>query len=693
MGFVLDGLEAEEYDRNYGDGVLVRRILGYFQPHKRTLAIVAGSVALFALAETIIPVAVSRGIDALASNPTLQVLLALAGGILVLGSLGWFFNYIRQAYAAKAVGDVVLALREDAFSAVMQRDLSFYDQYASGKIVSRVTSDTQDFSTVVTLTVELVSQFLLIAIITAVLFTINTQLTLITLAVTPVVFIAALAFRRIARWSTQRGQRATAEVNATIQETVSGIAVAKNFRQEAAIYDDFRATNSLVYRARLMRGLVINTIFPTLDIISGIATALIVYFGGRLAFGGELTAGEWYLYVQTLAIFLYPLTSIASFWSQFQQGLAASERVFALIDAEPRVVQIGQEPVGRIRGRIELKHIDFSYKEPEIRDQGSGVGDQKVGDVSAEDRATDNGQESGVRGQGIGVWSLESGVWSLESDIVATNDGSTIFQSPTTNNQLATTHDTATPPSSVLHPSSFVLRNFSLDIPAGQKLAVVGHTGAGKSSLVRLITRFYEFQGGQLLIDGRDIRTLDLGQYRRNLGLVPQVPFLFSGTVADNIRYGKPDATDADVSRAALRLGGGEWVGDLPNGLQTDVGERGARLSLGQRQLVALARVLLQDPAIFILDEATASVDPFTEAQIQEGLDEVMRERTSISIAHRLSTVRNADRIIVMKAGQIIEEGTHDDLLLRGGHYAELYNTYFRHQSLEYIEQVGMFGR
>jgi ABC-type multidrug transport system fused ATPase/permease subunit len=237
-----------------------------------------------------------------------------------------------------------------------------------------------------------------------------------------------------------------------------------------------------------------------------------------------------------------------------------------------------------------------------------------------------------------------------------------------------------------------VLPDFSLDIPAGQTIAVVGHTGAGKSSLARLIMRFYEFQGGRLLIDGRDIRTLDLAQYRRKLGLVPQVPFLFAGTVAENIRYGRPDASDQDVSDAAFHLGSGEWVDDLPQGLQTEVGERGARLSLGQRQLVALARVLLQGPSIFILDEATASVDPFTESQIQEGLDVVMQARTSIVIAHRLWTVRHADRIIVMKSGAIIEEGTHQSLLMQGGHYAELYNTYFRHQSLEYIEQVGAYG-
>jgi ABC-type multidrug transport system fused ATPase/permease subunit len=301
-------------------------------------------------------------------------------------------------------------------------------------------------------------------------------------------------------------------------------------------------------------------------------------------------------------IFYIPLTSIASFWSQFQQGLASSERVFALIDAEPKVVQIGQEPVEQVRGRISFDQLHFRYRDDEP-----------------------------------------------------------------------------------------VLTNFSLDIPAGQKVAIVGHTGAGKSSLVRLITRFYEFQAGALLVDGRDIRCLDLAQYRRQLGVVPQSPFLFSGTVADNIRYGKPDASDEQVAQVAQEIGG-EWNEDLPQGLQTDVGERGGRLSLGQRQLVALARVLIQKPSIFILDEATASIDPFTEAQIQEGLDIVMQGRTSIIIAHRLSTVKSADRIIVMQAGQIIEEGTHDALLLRGGHYAELYTMYFRHQSLEYIEQVGTYG-
>jgi ABC-type multidrug transport system fused ATPase/permease subunit len=238
-------------------------------------------------------------------------------------------------------------------------------------------------------------------------------------------------------------------------------------------------------------------------------------------------------------------------------------------------------------------------------------------------------------------------------------------------------------------PGQPVLRGFSLTIDAGQTVALVGHTGAGKSTLGKLVTRFYEFSGGQILIDGRDIRTLQIGSYRRQVGVVPQAPFLFSGTVAQNISYARPDAPAAQIEAAAAAVAGGDWVDALPNGLDTEVGERGAALSMGQRQLVALARLLVQDPAMIILDEATASVDPLTEAQIQEGLDVILGGRTSIVIAHRLSTITRADRIIVLEHGRIMEEGDHRSLLAAGGAYCAVYNAYFRHQSPDYRPGAG----
>jgi ATP-binding cassette subfamily B protein len=233
-----------------------------------------------------------------------------------------------------------------------------------------------------------------------------------------------------------------------------------------------------------------------------------------------------------------------------------------------------------------------------------------------------------------------------------------------------------------------VLQDFSLCIDRGESVAFVGHTGAGKSSIIKLITRFYEFQGGQILIDGQDIRTFDLPAYRSQLGLVSQAPFLFNSTVLDNIRYARPDMPDAEVEAVARRIGAGEWIDALPNGLHTQVGERGQHLSMGQRQLVALARVLAQRPPIFILDEATASVDPFTEKQIQAALKLILADSTSILIAHRLSTVQAVDRIIVLDHGRIIEEGNHDALMARRGHYSMLYDTYFRHQSADFNSEL-----
>ncbi len=233
-----------------------------------------------------------------------------------------------------------------------------------------------------------------------------------------------------------------------------------------------------------------------------------------------------------------------------------------------------------------------------------------------------------------------------------------------------------------------MLEDFDLHIQPGETVALVGHTGAGKSSVAKLIERFYEFQGGSIRIDGKDIRSFDLSRYRPNLGIVSQLPFLFSGTVLDNIRYANAAASDSQIEDLAKLIGNGEWLETLPEGLQTEVGERGTRLSMGQRQLVSLMRVLVQRPAVFVLDEATASIDPFTEWQIQQALNLILERTTSILIAHRLSTVKSADRIIVMEKGRIIEEGNHEKLLARGGHYAGLYNTYFRHQSLEYVEKA-----
>jgi ATP-binding cassette subfamily B protein len=603
------GLDAEAYDREYSDRVLIRRIALYFAAYRGKVASISLLVTAMAIFGAALPLVIARGVDALEEQPSDLLYIALPAFVALVGVLNWAANWARRRLTQRVTGDVMLSLRRDAFRASVQHDLSFYDEFKTGRIVSRITSDTQEFAQVVVLVTDLISQVLVVLILLPILFSIEWRLTLLLLATTPAVYVVALSFRRLARRVTRQGSRAMAEVNAAIQEVVTGIHIAKNFRQEQAIYESFNRVNALSYRINLRRGMVLATIFPVLNALGGVGTALLVYFGGLSAAAGAITAGAWFLFVTSVERFWFPMINIAAFWSQFQGGLSAAERIFALIDAEPVVRQIDNRPAPKLRGEICFDRVNFRYSKQET-----------------------------------------------------------------------------------------VLEDFSLCIAAGENVALVGHTGAGKSSIAKLIARFYEFQSGRLTIDGHDIRSFDLQSYRRQLGIVSQTPFLFSGTVADNVRYGSLELSDGDIESIARRIGGGEWLDVLPDGLRSDVGERGDRLSMGQRQLVALTRVLAQQPAIFILDEATASVDPFTESQIKEALDLILAGCTSILIAHRLSTVKSADRIIVLREGEIIEEGNHASLMAQGGHYAELYDTYFRHQSLEYIlsgpkQRVPAFAR
>ena len=598
MGF-FGGLNEEKYDRQYSDRQLIGRISEYFKPQAKRLGVVSGLVIAIAGVGAALPILVSRMVDLLAGGLTTQSITLVGLALLAVGVGIWGLNWARRALVIRAVGDVVLKLRSDAFHAAAEHDLSFYDQFSSGRIVSRITSDTNDFGQLVVIVTDVTSQIVQAIILGVVLFRTEWKMALLMTSFLPVIFLVSMGFRAMARRVTRRGMRAMADVNAAIKETVSGISIAKNFRQENSIFETFDFSNQQSYRVNVQRGFVLSLVFPTLNALGGIFTAVLVYAGGLSIEQGIVTAGAWYLFIMSLDQFFFPVLNLSAFWSQIQQGLSAAERAFALIDADPNVIQTDKQGVPRFKGKIHFQDMGFRYTDKEP-----------------------------------------------------------------------------------------VLTHFDLLIQPGENLALVGHTGAGKSSIAKLVARFYEFQTGKLTVDDLDVRTFDLTQYRRQLGIVSQVPFLFSGTVAQNIRYAASKVTDDEMLEMAHRIGEGEWLETLPEGLYTEVGERGNRLSMGQRQLVALMRVLVQKPAIFILDEATASIDPFTEWQIQQALNLILENSTSILIAHRLSTVKAADRIVVMDNGAIIEEGSHEGLLSQGGHYATLYNTYFRHQSLAYVEQA-----
>ncbi|MHA2182584.1 MAG: ABC transporter ATP-binding protein [Promethearchaeota archaeon] len=548
---------------------------------------------------SLIPILTSLTINNLETNRNILYIVSIIIFIFCLNVSGWFFNYFLRRRLSKVIGDIVLNLRRDAGEAVLNHDLSFFDRNPIGKIVSRINTDSRDFSQVVELSLELVSSFFIIIFLLTVMIIMNITLFIITLCTFPLFFIVALSYRKIARKRALLGQRALASVNAYVKESFSGIQIAKTFRQEGKLYKNFNEVNDTSYKVNLRRGYAFSIVFPTLGMIQGLVLTFIVFFGGGLVLNNTLSAGDLNLFLQGLSYLFFPLLTIASFWPVFQTGMAASERIFALIDTLPLIVQNDDIKSPRLKGKVEFKNLTFGYE--------------------------------------------------------ATNE---------------------------------IFRNFNLKINPGESLAIVGHTGAGKSSLAKLIARFYEFKEGDILIDGISIKNYNLHEYRKQVGIIPQTPFLWADTIENNIKYCCKYASQEDVFNALEITSGSDWIDDLSSGLDTNTGERGNLISMGQRQLVVFARVLLEDPAILILDEATASVDPFTETRIQDALQKTIEGRTSIIIAHRLWTVRHVDRIIVLDQGKIVEEGNHDNLMAKQGTYAELYNTYFRHQSLEYIEKM-----
>jgi ATP-binding cassette subfamily B protein len=596
---IFANLDTEGYDRQYSDQELLRQMRAYFKPHTRRLVVIVLAIGVIAACSASFPILVSYGIDVLQTETHSWMMPLVITAIYLSGVLVWLSNWLRRRLTARTIGDIVHTLRTDAFRAAIHHDLSFFDQYDSGRIQSRITTDTRDFGEVVTMVADVTSQFVTALILAGFLLKTEWRLALGVFLFLPLLFFAANALRGLMRTYTRLGMRAMAEVNAKIKESIGGIAVAKNYRQEAITYQQFMTINAESYQVNLRRGFILSAVFPLLGGLGGMATAALVYAGGLTVMQGLVSAGAWYLFLSGLDRFFFPVLNLAAFSAQIQAGLTAAERIFALIEAEPQVVQTNTLTPPPLSGDIRFQHVSFAYN---------------------------------------------------------TNEP--------------------------------VLKAFDLHIEPGETIALVGHTGAGKSSIARLIARFYEFQAGRILVDGQDIRSLNLDAYRRQLGIVSQTPFLFDGDILDNIRYASPHISDAEIMALARQIGQGEWLDALPQGLQTSVGERGNHLSMGQRQLVALLRVLAQKPAIFILDEATASIDPFTEWQIRQALKLVLARSTSILIAHRLSTVKAADRILVIDHGTIVEEGDHASLIAHAGHYATLYNTYFRHQSLDYIEHA-----
>ncbi len=585
-------------------GAVARRLLGYLRPYWQQLLVILVLVVIAAASQALGPLLIGVAIDgaiAQRDGSELNRLMLLLLLVYVAGLAAGRYQFMLMG----EVGQQVLAhMRSEIFAALQRMSLRFFDRRPAGELMSRVVNDTEVITQLMGqgLVQVLGSLFGLIGILVAML-ALDWRLALASFVVIPVMLWMTGLFSQLSRRAFRRTRATIGDVSADIQEEIAGVKVAQAFTRTALNQQRFAERNAANRDANVNATAITSAFMPAVDILSTVAVAIVAGFGGWLVLQDAVTIGVVVAFLTYVQQFFRPVQALSAFYTTAQSALAAAERIFALLDTPPDLVDAPDaQELPRIEGRVEFDHVWFSY--------GARPGEQPVDE------------------------------------------------------------------------ERYVLKDICLVAEPGQTIALVGPTGAGKTTLVNLIGRFYDVSAGAVLIDGVDVRRVTRASLRSQMGIVLQDSFLFSGTIADNIRYGRLDATDEEVEAAAKAANAHDFIMRLPEGYQTHLSERGSNLSQGQRQLIGIARAILADPRILILDEATSSVDTRTEQLIQQALRRLLRGRTSFVIAHRLSTVHDADLVLVLDQGRIVERGTHEELLARGGLYAELHRRQFRDEPL-----------
>jgi ATP-binding cassette subfamily B multidrug efflux pump len=601
--------EEEALGKAY-DSRLMRRLLQYMKPYKWRVVLALVMVAIVTPLELAPPLIFRKAIDSF-FTPAIKRLIPESRAWSGIGWLSLIFfavltfdflaQYIQIRIMQRVGQQTMYDMRREIFIHMQRLPMSYFDRNPVGRLVTRVTTDVDALNDLFAAgVVTMINDFFLLVVMAGLLFKIDTRLALATLAVLPGILIVTMIFRKFVRDANRRIRTAIARINAFLQEYISGMSVVQLFNREQKAMDEFgkrNRDNMLAWRDAI---LAYALFYPAVEFLSFATIALIYWSGGSRILSGGLTLGVLTAFTMFAQRFFRPIQDLSEKFNILQSAMAASERIFKLLD-EPVVVEFDPNaiPLDHPRGEIEFRNVWFSYR--------------NVPEPAEED---------------------------------------------------------------------WVLRDVSFRVEPGQTFAIVGHTGAGKTTLISLLLRFYDVQRGQILLDGKDIRFVDLQDLRRQFGIVLQDPFLFTGTIETNIRLGTPGIDRATVEHAVDEIGLGEFIRSLPEGVASNVNERGSTLSVGQRQLINFARALAHNPRFLILDEATSSVDTKTELLIREALGRLLSGRTALVIAHRLSTIQHADRILVFHKGRLREQGAHQELLAQRGIYYRLYQLQYKEQEL-----------
>jgi ATP-binding cassette subfamily B protein len=638
--------EEEVLGKAY-DSRLMKRLLTYLRPYKWQVGIALASILLKAGADVLQPyltkIAVDRylapvhgtrtPLDRYLSNTAMVGIAQIASLYVCMLIFSFLLEYLQTYYMQWAGQKTMFDMRAQIFRHLQRMHIGFYDKNPVGRLVTRVTTDVDAVNEMFTSgVVSIFEDVFVLAGIIAIMLRMNWRLALITFAVLPLIGIATKVFRDKVRDSYRRIRVAIARINAYLQEHVSGMVVLQLFNREERAFDKFSDVNAVHMDAFKDAIMAHAVYYPVVEVLSAIAIASVIWFGGNGVIRGATTLGVLVAFIQYAQRFFRPIQDLSEKYNILQSAMASSERIFKLLDTPVEITSPAVTKTPEGPGGIEFDHVWFAYRS-----------------VSKED---DGGRAS----------------------------------LPGSRTASSTTGEDPRPPHT--GEPDWVLRDVSFAIEPGETVAIVGHTGAGKTTIISLLMRFYDVQKGAIKIDGVDVKDMDLADLRRRFGVVLQDPFLFSGTVASNIRLGTDGIDDEDVEKAAEDVNLADFIRTLPNGFKEEVRERGSTLSTGQKQLISFARALAHDPKILVLDEATSSVDTETEFRVRDALSRMVEGRTSVIIAHRLSTIQRADKIVVMHKGRVRETGSHQQLLAQRGIYFKLYQLQYKDQELATGPQV-----